>query len=143
MTSHHYPGGCHCGNIALEIELTEEAGAYRPRACDCDFCRRHAAAYLSDPRGRLTIRVEHGSDLGRYRQGNGLAEFLFCRTCGVMVGATYAEHGRLYATVNSRAVAGLEGLGPEAPVSPRTLSPQAKSERWKSLWFSDVTLRVA
>ena len=143
MTSHHYAGGCYCGNIALEVELTEAAGAYRPRACDCDFCRRHGAAYLSDPRGRLAIRVERESELGRYRQGDGLAEFLLCRTCGVLAAATWSDHGRLYGVVNSRAVADLAGLGPETPVSPRTLSAEAKTERWKRLWFSDVTLRVA
>lgn len=143
MTSHSYAGGCHCGNIAVEIELTKAAGAYRPRACDCDYCVRHAAAYLSDPRGRLTIRVQRESDLGRYRQGDGLADFLVCRTCGVLVGATYADPSGRYAVVNCRAVAGLSGLGPETPVSPKTLSAEAKTERWKKIWFSDVTLRVA
>jgi hypothetical protein len=98
---------------------------------------------LSDPRGRLTIRVKRESDLGRYRQGDGLADFLFCRTCGVLVGATNLDHGRLYAAVNARAVADLAGFGPETPVSPRTLSAEAKTERWKRIWFSDVTLRVA
>ena len=143
MTAHRYTGGCHCGNIALEIELTEPPGAFRPRACDCDFCRKHAAAYLSDPRGRLTIRVERGSDLGRYRQGDGLADFLFCRRCGVLAGVTRMDGSRLRGAVNARAVLDLAGIGPETPVSPKTLSAEAKTERWKGIWFSDVTLRVA
>lgn len=142
MILHHYAGSCHCGNIALEIGLTEAPGAYRPRACDCDFCRRHAAAYLSDPRGRLAIRVEREADLGRYRQGDGLADLLFCRTCGVLVGGIYAEEGRLYGVVNARVVLSLAGLGADAPVSPKTLSAQAKTERWKKIWFADVTLRA-
>lgn len=143
MTSHSYAGGCHCGNIALEVELTEAAGAYRPRACNCDYCVRHAAAYLSDPRGRLAIRVERESDLGRYRHGDGLADFLICRTCGVLVGATYADQSGRYGVVNRRAFADLSGFGPETPVSPKTLPAQAKTERWKKIWFADVTLRVA
>ena len=142
MTAHRYTGGCHCGNVALEIELTEPTGTYRPRACDCDYCRKHAAAYLSDPRGRFTIRVKRESDLGRYRQGDGLADFLFCRKCGVLAGVTRMENGRLHGAVNARAVRGPVEFGPETPVSPKTLSAQAKTERWKGIWFPDVTLTV-
>jgi hypothetical protein len=142
MTLHRYTGSCHCGNIALEIGLAQPPDAYRPRACDCDYCRRHAAAYLSDPRGRLVIRVKRGADLGRYRQGDGLADLLFCRTCGVLVGAICAEEGRLYGAVNARALLDLAGLGAETPVSPKTLTARAKRERWKAIWFPDVTLSV-
>ena len=142
MTSHRYTGSCHCGNITLEIELTKPPGAYHPRACDCNFCRRHAAAYVSDPRGRLAIRVEREPDLGRYRQGNELADLVFCRTCGILVGVIWSDKRRLYGAVNARALPDLAGLGPDTPVSPKTLSAQAKIERWKSLWFSDVKLSV-
>lgn len=142
MTSHRYTGGCHCGNIALEIELTKPLGAYRPRACDCDFCRKHSAAYLSDPRGRLTIRVGREAELGRYRQGDGLADFLFCRKCGVLAGVTRLENGTLRGAVNARAMLNLASVGPDTPISPKTLSAQAKAERWKSIWFPDVTLSV-
>src|SRR5450756_2542718 len=44
-------GGCHCGNITVDLELTAEPETYHPRVCDCDFCRKHGAASLSDTKG--------------------------------------------------------------------------------------------
>jgi hypothetical protein len=84
MTSYKYLGGCHCGNITLEMELTAEAGSYHPRACDCDFCRKHAASYVPDPRGKLEISVRGEANLIKYRQGSGIADCLICRICGVL-----------------------------------------------------------
>src|SRR5437762_851279 len=62
-------GGCHCGNISIEMTLTQTAASYIPRACDCDFCRKHSAAYVSDPKGSLSIKVKDNDALGAYRQG--------------------------------------------------------------------------
>jgi hypothetical protein len=28
-------GGCHCGNLALDAELTRQPAEMQPRACDC------------------------------------------------------------------------------------------------------------
>lgn len=134
-------GGCHCGNIRIEVELPRTAGTYNPRACDCDFCRKHRAAYVSDPQGSLRILVSRESDCGRYAQGSGQAELLLCRNCGVLVAPLYRDAGRLYAAVNANAVEG-GAFGAQQPVSPRTLSASDKAQRWKQLWFSDVTMKV-
>jgi hypothetical protein len=97
-------GGCHCGNIRVELELTRTAGTYNPRACDCDFCRKHRAAYVSDPQGSLLILIRDERDSGRYAQGSGQAELLLCRNCGVLVSPLYRQAGRLYAAVNANIV---------------------------------------
>lgn len=131
-------GGCYCGNVLVELELPHEAAHYQPRACDCGFCRKHGAAYLSDPRGVLRIRIDDVSCRGIYRQGNELAEMLLCTRCGVLIGALYRDDGRTYATVNVRALEGAAHFGTELAVSPRQLAAQEKVARWKSLWFSDV-----
>jgi len=138
-TMHTARGGCYCGNIRLELSLTQEPGHYRPRACDCGFCRKHGAAYLSDPEGSLAIRIDDPSRTATFRQGNELAEMLLCGRCGVLVGALYRSDAGIYATVNAKAIDGAAAeFGNEQPVSPKQLSGEEKTLRWKKLWFSNV-----
>ncbi|WP_018988506.1 GFA family protein [Aromatoleum toluclasticum] len=140
MHAHSLRGGCHCDAIRVELELPRAPATYTPRACDCDFCRKHGAAYLSDPSGRLHIEIRDPAAVGRYRQGNALAEFLLCKTCGVLVAVVYADGADLYATVNSRVIEGDPGFPDATPVSPQTLSAHDKVARWKAVWFADVTV---
>ncbi|MGB9430426.1 MAG: aldehyde-activating protein [Gammaproteobacteria bacterium] len=132
--------GCHCGNLRIDLELTRAPDTYNPRACDCDFCRKHSAAYVSDPQGSLAIRIQDESLRGTYRQGSGQAEFLFCTHCGVLVGVLYRNDGRLYAAVNAKAVEGGKAFGAEQPISPKTLSASEKVKRWQDVWFSNVSI---
>lgn len=143
MTAHTYEGGCHCGNIVFTMETVDPPGECNPRACDCDFCLKHAASYVSDPRGKLAISVKDESGLSRYRQGDRIADFLVCGNCGVLVAVCYEENGRLFATVNSRAVAGRDAFGETKTVSPKKLGGQEKIERWKSVWFGGVVFRCS
>lgn len=135
---HAMRGGCHCGAIRIELELTRPPGSYNPRACDCDFCRKHGAAWVSDLQGSLCIRIVDPRHRGSYRQGSGQADLVVCRSCGVLIGALHEEGGRVYGTVNVNALEGAAQFGPEQPVSPKSLGPVDKSQRWKSLWFADV-----
>ncbi|MBN7796205.1 GFA family protein [Parahaliea mediterranea] len=129
-------GSCHCGNLAVAAALSHEPGHYQPRACDCDFCCKHGASYLSDPAGRLRVAVRDEAAVTRYRQGSGQAEMIFCARCGVLVGACYREGERLFAAVNRRIFS--EEFGDEVPASPKMLGPEDKSTRWLQLWFADV-----
>ncbi len=140
---HRVSGGCHCGNIRVELELARAPDSYHPRACDCDFCRQHNAAYVSDPQGSLALRIKDEHLSGRYRQGSGQAEFLFCKNCGVLAGVFYRNDGRLYAAVNAKAVGGGEAFGAEQPVSPKTLSASEKVRRWREVWFPNVSIVTA
>jgi hypothetical protein len=135
-------GGCHCGNIAVSVELPRAPGTYGPRACDCGFCLRHGARWVSDPRGSLLIQVRDERDISRYAQGDRLAEMLLCRTCGCLVSALWREQ-RLYGVVNANALDAREPFGSAEPVSPRALSADEKTRRWQSIWFADVTLVAA
>lgn len=137
---HTLSGGCHCGNILLEVGLPQTPASYRPRVCDCDFCVKHGAAYLSDPQGTLTLRIRDESQTGRYHQGSGQAEFLVCRNCGVLAAVLYRSERQLYGAANAKAVEGKTGFGPEQPVSPKTLSAGDKAKRWQDVWFSKVTV---
>ncbi|SEM30832.1 hypothetical protein SAMN05444354_114170 [Stigmatella aurantiaca] len=132
-------GSCHCGNIQAEIRLTRSPGSYAPRACDCGFCLKHAASYLSDPNGAARIHARNPSQVGRYRQGSNTAEFLFCKDCGVLAGVTYRSQGRTFAAINSRIVEETR-FGTEVAVSPQKLSAGEKTKRWEEVWFPDVSI---
>jgi hypothetical protein len=132
-------GGCHCGNIAVTVELARDAGAYHPRACDCDFCTKHGAAWVSDPQGSLRIQLRAERDASRYTQGAGIAEMLLCRTCGVLVAALWREQ-QLYGVVNVSVLDARAEFAAAKTVAPKELSPEEKRKRWQSLWFSAVTL---
>jgi hypothetical protein len=131
-------GGCHCGNILVEIGLPRPPDTYTPRACDCEFCTRHGAAYISDAQGSLVVRIKDESESRMYRQGSGQAGFLLCRSCGVLVGAFYRRENQLYGTVNARVLAA--EFAASRPASPKQLSDQDKAQRWQELWFPAVTI---
>jgi hypothetical protein len=129
-----HAGGCHCGALRFAFDTARRPGDFAPRACDCDFCTRHRAAWVSDAAGLLRIRAEDAR-LRRYRQGSGQAEFLFCADCGVLVAvvARTGDGGWLGAA-NRNAFDERDAFAAEAGVSPRQLDPGAKLSRWTQLW---------
>jgi len=130
-----HEGGCHCGNLRWRFETVRTLGEFAPRACDCDFCSRHRAAWLSDPQGMLHVEVHHADRLQRYRQGSNQAEFLVCRECGVLVGVVARSvDGRLLGALNRNAFDRRDSFAEEATVSPRLLPADAKLDRWTQLW---------
>jgi hypothetical protein len=138
---HKVSGGCHCGNIRVEVELIAAPDICHPRACDCDFCRKHGAAYISDPNGSLTLRIKHAGDSATYHQGSGQAEFILCRTCGVLVAVLLRSNVGLHGAVNVKALEGFERFAAERPVSPKKLSGSEKVQRWQDVWFPNVQVR--
>lgn len=139
---HEHRGGCHCGNLRITLRTRRPPGELQPRACDCTFCRKHRAAWVSDPAGKLHVRVGDAARLSRYSQGSGSAQLLICSACGVLVAAVYQGEERLYGTVNAWALEASEELGEPVPVSPQRLSAPEKRARWQTLWFADVSVQV-
>jgi hypothetical protein len=136
-------GGCHCKRARVEFTTHQEPAATNPRACDCSFCKKHGAAYVSDPAGRLRIIVGDPSALRSYRQGSGTAEFRLCSGCGVLVAVTFEHAGRLYGAVNAACLDEDSGLGGRIPASPQGLSPEQKVARWLRVWVPDVQVLPA
>jgi hypothetical protein len=139
---HSLKGGCHCGQLRIEMTLSREARSYQPRACDCEFCRMHGAAYVSDPSGSVSLHIKAETDRGSYRQGSGQADLVYCRQCGVLVGALYEETGQLYVTINARTIDGPTPFSADQPASPKSLSGEQKVTRWRDIWFRKVTVVV-
>lgn len=131
---------CHCGNIAADIELTQELTQYTPRACDCSFCSKHGAAYMSDPNGTLRLTIKNPDSVSIYQQGDELVDLYICKTCGVLVAVTFDDNGNLIGGINSKALDNWTALPPAVPASPKLLSPEEKKERWRQIWFSNVTI---
>src|SRR5574341_2207715 len=96
-----FDGRCHCGNVEVGFETAQPPDSLRLRECGCTFCRRHGSTALTDPAGRLEVRLRDPRQVPRYRFGLRTADFLVCRTCGVFVAAVCTVAGATYATLNA------------------------------------------
>ena len=135
-----HAGGCHCGALRFAFSTAQALADFVPRACDCAFCTRHRAGWVSDAAGSL--RIEADGRLKRYRQGSGQADFLLCADCGVLVAVlARTTDGRLLGAANRNAFDGREAFPDETTVSPQQLGPEAKLSRWTQLW-TPVELEV-
>ncbi len=135
-------GGCHCGNLQLSFETALPLQDFRPRACDCSFCLKHGASYISDPAGHLSIAGKARQALRLYRQGSEHAEFVLCNQCGVLVAVVFGAQGQLYGAVNTRCLEDRSGFGQEQAASPQSLSATDKQARWQALWTPNVVMLI-
>jgi hypothetical protein len=72
-------GGCHCGAVRFEAALPEVIEA---QACNCSICEKIGFIHVIVPESRFHITA--GEDrLTRYTFNTGVAQHLFCSTCGV------------------------------------------------------------
>lgn len=133
-------GGCHCGALRLSLHSAMAPAQTAPRACDCDFCRAHGAAWLSDADGELRLQVADAEALARYRQGSGSADFLLCRGCGVLVAVVFDDGEGMRAAVNFRCLERAGEFAATQPVSPRQLPPEQRRDRWRRLWIPRVRI---
>lgn len=99
-----YSGSCHCGAIGYAFRTAVAPADWSIRACQCAFCRAHAALSCSDPHGELAFVEREPGLLERYRFGLRTADFLLCRRCGVYIGATIEADGDRFGIFNTRAL---------------------------------------
>lgn len=132
MDALQHSGGCHCGALRFGFATRHAPQDFTPRACDCDFCTRHAAAWLSDPNGQLRIRGAGAAQ--RYRQGSEQADFLLCPRCGVLVAVVIATEGGVLGAANRHAFDSRAEVPPGITASPQRLSPSEKLARWMQVW---------
>ena len=134
-------GGCHCGNIALELEWPGDPHAIPARACGCSFCVKHGGVWTSNPRARLTVAIRDPSLVSRYAFGSRTATFHVCARCGVVPVVTSAIADRLYAVVNVNA---LENVDPSwlsrATADFDGEALEARLARRQRNWIGDVTI---
>jgi hypothetical protein len=102
-------GMCHCGNIAVTLELDGSPPEIPARACSCSFCVKHGGVWTSSPKATLAVTVGDSSLVSRYEFGTRTATFHICSRCGCVPLVTSEIENRLYAVVN---VNMLEGIDP-------------------------------
>lgn len=99
-----YEGACHCGALAYTFETSLPPALWQVRACECSFCRRHAARTTSDPAGSVSFRIRDNDALQRYRFGLRTADFLVCRNCGSYLAVLLSSPRGRFATLNVNAL---------------------------------------
>ena len=134
-------GGCHCGNLRIELRWPAGAEKMPARACGCGFCTRHGGLWTSHPGARLVLRIADPAAATRYRFGTGTADFHVCRTCGVVPAVTCTLEGRAYAVVNVNC---LEGIDPatldRAPTDFEGETTTDRLARRRARWIAEVTI---
>jgi len=99
MEKRFLQGSCHCGNIRISLDWPS-SDAIPTRACGCSFCRKHNAAWTSNPNGRFALKIADDSHVTKYRFGSNTADFHVCQRCGVIPIVTCVLDGTQYAVFN-------------------------------------------
>ena len=95
-----HTGGCHCGNITVQLRLSLPPEQMPLRSCSCGFCRAHGTRTLSDRNGQAEITATDWSQVERYQFGSRTADYILCRRCGVYIGAVCDTATGLRAVIN-------------------------------------------
>jgi hypothetical protein len=134
-------GGCHCGNVRLELQWPTDTETMPARACGCSFCTKHGGVWTSHPAARLVLRIADPAAATPYCFGTGTAEFHICRVCGAVPAVTCTLERRTYAVVNVNC---LEGVDPATLDRARTdFEGEALSDRLsrrRARWIADVAI---
>lgn len=129
-----FDGSCHCGAIEVTFETSRSPELWQIRACQCSFCRRHAARTTSDPTGRVSFRVNDQAALQHYRFGLRTADFLLCRICGAYLAAVLTSPRGQFATLNVNALIEPLEFANVVAVSYDQESTEQRRERREERW---------
>lgn len=109
-----HSGGCHCGNLRVQIRLSQPPDVMLVRSCACTFCRSHGTRTVSDPAGLAEISAQSWHFVQRYRFGSRTADYLLCQNCGVYVGAVCETSAGLRSVINTRCLTDCMAFSAEA-----------------------------
>ncbi|WDE14163.1 aldehyde-activating protein [Thalassomonas haliotis] len=128
-----YSSTCSCAKVEIKISLPKNIEEYEPRACDCDFCTARGLSYLSDPSGQL--KIYHPGELEQLKQGSQQASFWQCASCNDLVAVTCEIDSQTKGAINAAMFEKQQCLKPAVSVSPKTLPPEEKLNRWNKVWL--------
>ena len=74
-----YKGGCHCGAVRFEVYAPEIVTC---QECNCSICSKSGYLHLIVPRSKFNL-VKGQENLVTYTFGTGVAQHMFCKTCGI------------------------------------------------------------
>lgn len=137
-------GACHCRAIRVALNVAEGTAQLSPRHCGCDFCQKHQGLYVSAPDGELEIAIADEGAVNRYAFGHKTAEFLVCKTCGVVPSVISEIDGRLYGIVNANALEPPLSVD-ESQIPTADYGAETEADRLgrrKQRWISKVTVTL-
>ena len=126
-----YKGSCNCNRWQVEVEVTTPLSGFNPRSCDCDYCQNTSSAIISDP--NMIIHLV-GGEFMIDKNGDQLANFYYCDSCGDLLAAGRDFNNQLRGAVNANLLRDSGQLGKAIEVQPRLLSAGEKLDRWGKLW---------
>ena len=143
--SQTHEGACHCRAIGLVYATSLAPEEWQIRACQCTFCRIHAALSTSDPSGSLRFDEHVPGALNRYKFGRKTADFLLCRNCGAYIGAMMESQSKGFGIINIRVLHSLLDRLPAAqPMIYEDEGSAARLARRESRWTPiEIGSRVA
>ena len=110
MTTDHHTGGCQCGRVRYEVDLSLDA----PITCNCSRCERLGAVLAFAPATAFTL-LKGEDAMTEFRFNSGTIQHLFCATCGIQsFSRATAPDGTAGVAINVNCLDG---------VDPRALSP--------------------
>ncbi len=84
--------------MRLESDRTPPELGLHPDTCS--LCKKRYSVYTSDPTSEVHLTARDEARLERYRFGTRMADFLLCRSCGVLVAAYMHEPPLAVVNVN-------------------------------------------
>jgi hypothetical protein len=127
-----YSGSCECKKWSIRV-TTAALGDLNPRVCDCDYCSAHPSAVISA--ADMLIELFGNSDnLIADLNGDRLANFYRCKTCGALLAVGCAIGGQMRGAVNGLLLDQSGSLGATVKIQPRLLAANEKLVRWNKLW---------
>lgn len=110
-------------------------GEWSVRACQCTFCRAHAALSTSDSSGSVRFFEHSVGALNRYRFGQRTADFLTCRNCGVYLGAVIDTARGRFGIINVNALRRIPaGLPAPVPMDYENETLEQRIARREERW---------
>ena len=97
-------GGCHCGNVTIELHTDKAIEEFVPRTCQCSLCKKHDASWISDPDGEAKLVIKDRNKTSFYRFGHETSDFVICKNCGVLTIALCELEDRMKAVLNIKAM---------------------------------------
>ena len=124
-------GSCGCGQWHVKVSVDRSLADLNPRICDCDYCKAHPAAVISDP----SMEIDLAGGRATFDQnGDRQAKFYRCEECGDLLAVRCLIGDVLRRTVNSNLFSETYQFGEPIQIQPWLLSGKERLERWGKLW---------
>ena len=108
-----YEGGCSCKNIVISLSLDSELSQHTPRACQCSYCKKKNAAYISFPDWKMEVRIKNSDQINKFRFSTRTADFVSCKICDELIYVVSKIGNKNYSVVNITAFKNIKFPDPD------------------------------